>query len=162
MIYQDKKKNEESSFRSDEQTDRIEVLDTNAESKINDEHVTKRTTGNSIAPITRLDKDKKEPIKKTNSNKDFYFKETDINLLKIIENMDKIVLKAQERQTISEDLDGFVECGIWDFAGQKEYYGTHQTFCTAQAVYILVADIKTALKDTGQSTDFDSIGSKFL
>ncbi|CAG2217899.1 unnamed protein product [Mytilus edulis] len=41
---------------------------------------------------------------------------------------------------------GLVECGIWDFAGQKEYYPTHPTFLTRHAIYLLVADITDDIK----------------
>ncbi|CAG2243852.1 unnamed protein product [Mytilus edulis] len=32
-------------------------------------------------------------------------------------------------------------CGLWDFAGQKEFYATHQAFLTGSALYLVVADI---------------------
>ncbi|XP_063405712.1 uncharacterized protein LOC134689676 [Mytilus trossulus] len=32
-------------------------------------------------------------------------------------------------------------CSLWDFAGQKEFYATHQAFLTSGAVYLVVADI---------------------
>ncbi|VDI66750.1 Hypothetical predicted protein, partial [Mytilus galloprovincialis] len=35
----------------------------------------------------------------------------------------------------------FADCGFWDFAGQKEFYATHQTFLCSNAVYLLVVDI---------------------
>ncbi|CAG2219251.1 unnamed protein product [Mytilus edulis] len=45
----------------------------------------------------------------------------------IIDKMEEILKDAKrERQTTSPE--DFVECGIWDFAGQKDYYATHQTF----------------------------------
>jgi GTPase SAR1 family protein len=31
----------------------------------------------------------------------------------------------------------FADCAIWDFAGQKEFYATHQTFLTNSAIYLL-------------------------
>ncbi|XP_052082642.1 uncharacterized protein LOC127720206 isoform X2 [Mytilus californianus] len=34
-------------------------------------------------------------------------------------------------------------CGLWDFAGQKEFYCTHQAFLTSSAIYLVVADMKT-------------------
>ncbi|CAC5419699.1 unnamed protein product [Mytilus coruscus] len=33
-------------------------------------------------------------------------------------------------------------CGLWDFAGQKEFYATHQAFLTSSAIYLVVADIR--------------------
>ncbi|XP_063448527.1 uncharacterized protein LOC134728058 [Mytilus trossulus] len=56
----------------------------------------------------------------------------------------------------------YAECGIWDFAGQKEFYATHQAFITSNSVFLLVADIS---KDVNIDDDtsmlqrgFDSIG----
>ncbi|CAG2256848.1 unnamed protein product [Mytilus edulis] len=78
----------------------------------------------------------------------------------IIDKMEEILKDAKrERQTTSpEDL---VECGIWDFAGQKDYYATHQTFFTPHAIYLLVANIEDAMEEmmnTKPDTDHDSIG----
>lgn len=36
------------------------------------------------------------------------------------------------------DNNKFADCIIMDFAGQKEYYSTHQTFLTRNAVYLVV------------------------
>lgn len=33
---------------------------------------------------------------------------------------------------------GFADCIIMDFAGHKEYYSTHQTFLTTNAIYLVV------------------------
>ncbi|OPL33218.1 serine pats1 threonine-protein kinase, partial [Mytilus galloprovincialis] len=56
----------------------------------------------------------------------------------------------------------YAECGLWDFAGQKEFYATHQAFITSNSVFLLVADIS---KDVNIDVDtsmlqrgFDSIG----
>ncbi|CAC5410611.1 unnamed protein product [Mytilus coruscus] len=37
--------------------------------------------------------------------------------------------------------DQYADCGFWDFAGQKEFYATHQTFLSRNAIYLLVLDI---------------------
>ncbi|CAG2225272.1 unnamed protein product [Mytilus edulis] len=37
----------------------------------------------------------------------------------------------------------YARCGLWDFAGQKEFYCTHQAFLTSSAIYLVVADMKT-------------------
>lgn len=50
------------------------------------------------------------------------------------------------------------DCGFWDFAGQKEFYATHQTFLSANAVYLLVADTS---KDFTKKTYNDMIEDKF-
>lgn len=77
----------------------------------------------------------------------------------VIDNMNDI-LKAAKHKKKQLKSEGLVECGIWDFAGQKEYYATHQTFCTPDAIYILVADINDDLKHDN-NVEFDSIGGKF-
>ncbi|CAG2252371.1 unnamed protein product [Mytilus edulis] len=59
-------------------------------------------------------------------------------------------------------MEQFADCGFWDFAGQREFYATHQTFLSSNAVYLLVVDIS---KDFTNKTynnmiekEFDSIG----
>ncbi|CAC5368629.1 unnamed protein product [Mytilus coruscus] len=74
-----------------------------------------------------------------------------------IENMDDILLEAQSQKE-KMAADGLVQCGIWDFAGQKDYYATHQTFFTPHAIYILVTDIEDEIGDTKHDQSFDSIG----
>ncbi|VDI35533.1 Hypothetical predicted protein [Mytilus galloprovincialis] len=56
----------------------------------------------------------------------------------------------------------FADCGFWDFAGQKQFYATHQTFLNANAVYLLAVDIskeftKQTHKEMIENT-FDGIG----
>ncbi|XP_052073940.1 uncharacterized protein LOC127711826 [Mytilus californianus] len=77
----------------------------------------------------------------------------------IIENMNEILSGAKfEKDKMTSE--GLVECGIWDFAGQKDYYATHQTFFTPHAIYLLVADITEDIKDIqhDENADFDKIG----
>ncbi|XP_071149142.1 uncharacterized protein [Mytilus edulis] len=50
----------------------------------------------------------------------------------------------------SPENEQLADCGFWDFAGQKEFYATHQTFLSSNAVYLLVVDT---------STDFSKIHS---
>ncbi|CAC5355479.1 unnamed protein product [Mytilus coruscus] len=103
-------------------------------------------------------------ISRKNENPEHPEEDDKINEL-LIKEMNKILLGAKTMQTekdntTSEDL---VECGIWDFAGQKDYYATHQTFFTAHAIYLLVTDIEDIEKDmksTKEDNDvnFDNIG----
>ncbi|CAG2230323.1 unnamed protein product [Mytilus edulis] len=39
--------------------------------------------------------------------------------------------------------NNYARCGLWDFAGQKEFYCTHQAFLTSSAIYLVVVDMKT-------------------
>lgn len=45
----------------------------------------------------------------------------------------------QSTPTTSSNL--YALCELWDFAGQKEFYATHQAFLTSNAVYLVVADM---------------------
>ncbi|CAC5384438.1 unnamed protein product [Mytilus coruscus] len=52
-------------------------------------------------------------------------------------------------------------CELWDFAGQKEFYATHQAFLTSSAVYLVVADMGDDISKQGLSqcfSDFQHIG----
>lgn len=52
-------------------------------------------------------------------------------------------------------------CGLWDFAGQREFYATHQAFLTKNAVYLVVANMEEDIckKDVKQCfADFPDIG----
>lgn len=81
----------------------------------------------------------------------------------ISEHMDDILfyVKNKKHKMTSE---GLVECGIWDFAGQKDYYATHQTFFTPDAIYLLVVDITDDIEAVQHNKQFniDSSGGKIL
>lgn len=80
------------------------------------------------------------------------------------EELDVILLKAMKTKT-KMIQEGLIQCCIWDFAGEKDYYVTHQTFLTSNAIYIIVADVNKDIKTLdmiAQDKDFDSIGGKNL
>lgn len=52
-------------------------------------------------------------------------------------------------------------CGLWDFAGQKDFYATHQTFLTSSAIYLVVADMADDIFREGRKhcfEDFQNVG----
>ncbi|VDH97162.1 Hypothetical predicted protein [Mytilus galloprovincialis] len=54
-------------------------------------------------------------------------------------------------------------CGLWDFAGQKEFYATHQAFLTSCAIYLVVADIDDDISKqdiTQYFADYSEVGVK--
>ncbi|VDI72377.1 Hypothetical predicted protein [Mytilus galloprovincialis] len=70
---------------------------------------------------------------------------------------------GQKPEFLSIDKsEEFADCAFWDFAGQKEFYATHQTFLSANAVYLLVVDISEDFKSKTYENmiekEFDSIG----
>ncbi|XP_063438219.1 uncharacterized protein LOC134719175 [Mytilus trossulus] len=40
-----------------------------------------------------------------------------------------------------QDEDGFANLTVWDFAGDIEYYNTHQTFLNSEAIFLVVANL---------------------
>lgn len=76
---------------------------------------------------------------------------------KIIDEMDTILTEVKKDQD-KKTSQGLVECGLWDFAGQKDYYVTHQIFLNPHAIYLLVADISEDIEAVTGDEDFDSIG----
>ncbi|XP_071150425.1 probable serine/threonine-protein kinase pats1 [Mytilus edulis] len=56
----------------------------------------------------------------------------------------------------------FADCGFWDFAGQKDFYATHQTFLSTNAVYLLVTDVSIDFSNQTYhkmlEDKFDSVG----
>ncbi|XP_076085436.1 uncharacterized protein LOC143056236 [Mytilus galloprovincialis] len=81
---------------------------------------------------------------------------TDDMRIQITKQMNSILVGAKKDQhkMTSESL---VECGLWDFAGQKDYYATHQTFLNPHAIYLLVTNISEDIAATEDNTNFDSI-----
>ncbi|CAC5422025.1 unnamed protein product [Mytilus coruscus] len=81
---------------------------------------------------------------------------------RVSEEMDEIFLEVKKitEKITTEDL---IECRLWDFAGEKDYYVTHQTFLTPQAIYLLVANVNDEIKQVDmleKDTEFDSIAGK--
>ncbi|XP_052097433.1 uncharacterized protein LOC127732435 [Mytilus californianus] len=68
------------------------------------------------------------------------------------------------KSTVNTPLNLYALCELWDFAGQKEFYATHQAFLTSSAVYLVVADMKDEISKQGLSqcsADFQHIGGRF-
>ncbi|XP_076108341.1 uncharacterized protein LOC143076448 isoform X1 [Mytilus galloprovincialis] len=40
-----------------------------------------------------------------------------------------------------QDEDGYANLTVWDFAGDIEYYNTHQTFFNSEAIFLVVANL---------------------
>ncbi|CAG2230044.1 unnamed protein product [Mytilus edulis] len=55
-----------------------------------------------------------------------------------------------------ESTEILASCWLWDFAGQKDFYATHQAFLSKCAVYLLVTDKLEASYVEKLWTDFDS------
>ncbi|CAG2207852.1 unnamed protein product [Mytilus edulis] len=68
-----------------------------------------------------------------------------------------------KRFTSKQSSNHYALCGLWDFAGQKEFYATHQAFLTNSAVYLVVADMADDIlkQDVKQNfATFQTVGGK--
>ncbi|XP_063418386.1 uncharacterized protein LOC134701177 [Mytilus trossulus] len=68
---------------------------------------------------------------------------------------DDLMSNVFYKSTIDNPSNLFALCELWDFAGQKEFYATHQAFLTSCAVYIVVADMKDDISKQSLSQCFD-------
>ncbi|CAC5416056.1 unnamed protein product [Mytilus coruscus] len=104
----------------------------------------------SIRKLDKIDMTKPEQI-----DEDLNLKMTEA----IVKNMDAFLSYVKNKKDNMKS-DGLVECGIWDYAGPRDYYATHQTFLTSKAIYLLVVDITDGITTFQDDTEFsfESIG----
>ncbi|CAC5373137.1 unnamed protein product [Mytilus coruscus] len=65
------------------------------------------------------------------------------------------------KSTLKAPQGHYATCELWDFAGQKDFYATHQAFLTSSAVYLVVADMNDDIikQDLNQCfQDYQHIG----
>lgn len=71
--------------------------------------------------------------------------------------MSNILSNSSKEDSKSESQ--YAPCGLWDFAGQREFYATHQAFLTNSCIYILVASMKEEVEKKNVSfTEFGNLG----
>lgn len=78
------------------------------------------------------------------------------------ENIDKItsaIIDTYLKPGDEEPQEMMAFCLLWDFAGRKDFYATHQIFMPKSAVYILVTD---SLDSSTVENMSDESGSTFL
>lgn len=84
---------------------------------------------------------------------------TDFMKQQIIKEMNSLLLDVRKHKKVDDE---YADCGLWDFAGERDYYATHQTFMTKNAIYIIVADVSKDIKETVPDTLFDSVGGIYI
>ncbi|XP_076084380.1 uncharacterized protein LOC143055122 [Mytilus galloprovincialis] len=72
-----------------------------------------------------------------------------------INEMTSTIMKSCLKSTTEEQNDKLAFCWLWDFAGQKEFYATHQVFLSKCAVYLLVTDSLEFSTAENQGLDFE-------
>ncbi|VDH96323.1 Hypothetical predicted protein [Mytilus galloprovincialis] len=77
--------------------------------------------------------------------------ETDQPSNEIMQTSEQIASKElsafSDTDVVLKDDEDFTTLTLWDFAGDEEFYATHQTFLNPDAVYILVANLNDKDKD---------------
>ncbi|XP_052093481.1 uncharacterized protein LOC127729668 isoform X1 [Mytilus californianus] len=68
------------------------------------------------------------------------------------------IASGNESSISQYETEQYADCGFWDFAGQKEFYATHQTFLSTNAIYLLVVNIS---QDFTKKTYNDMIENEF-
>ncbi|CAN0103048.1 unnamed protein product, partial [Laminaria digitata] len=48
---------------------------------------------------------------------------------------------------------GLLEISIWDFAGQADYYASHQIFLTKGSLFLLVVDLQALLREAASEVE---------
>ncbi|KAH3779421.1 hypothetical protein DPMN_157224 [Dreissena polymorpha] len=54
---------------------------------------------------------------------------------------------SEKRKALLDESKNEVTVSVWDFAGQPQYYSTHQFFLNKRSIYIVVMDMTKELKD---------------
>ncbi|VDI29220.1 Hypothetical predicted protein [Mytilus galloprovincialis] len=112
------------------------------------------TNNRTISHFDEISSDKIHRTTETKENLD----KNEPSLLLMPENL---MSEVFSKSTVKTQRNLYALCELWDFAGQKEFYATHQAFLTSSAVYLVVADMENDIikQDKSQfSADFQHIG----
>ncbi|XP_063448129.1 uncharacterized protein LOC134727678 [Mytilus trossulus] len=123
-----------------------------------------------------LDTSNDNPNEAKSSKKDYFIGKQDKTRTETIEESEEIQVerKTQPLEMPSDLMSNiysnsskedsksesqYAPCGLWDFAGQREFYATHQAFLTNSCIYILVASMKEEVEKKNVSfTEFGNLG----
>lgn len=119
-------------------------------------------TEESISNITDMDTMTQEhsnitEIKSTDIE-DFPSSDNDEN----VKQMTSAIMESCVRRRVGGSQDMLAFCWLWDFAGQKDFYATHQVFLSTSAIYLLVTD-RLEFSTAGELwTDFEKSARKLI
>ena len=82
---------------------------------------------------------------------------------KVSAALHELLSDVQRSEDNEVSLEEFAEVRFMDFAGQKDYYATHQVFLSPYVLYLLVSDINKDIKSvTEQGLKFDDIAGMYF
>lgn len=83
--------------------------------------------------------------------------ENDENIVQMVSS----VMESCLHLNADESHDKLALCALWDFAGQKDFYATHQVFLSKCAVFLLVTDSLESSYADQLWIDFKDTARKF-
>lgn len=118
-----------------------------------------------------VDSDSSQEVENKNQFENFECNEIKSNEVKNetgLENDEKIVqmtsavMQSCFHRNADDSHDTLAFCALWDFAGQKDFYATHQVFLSKCAVFLLVTDSLESSNAEKLWIDFKETARKFL
>ncbi|XP_063408095.1 uncharacterized protein LOC134691480 [Mytilus trossulus] len=98
---------------------------------------------------------KKENMYDTKINNYTTENESDLVNDESINEMTSTIMKSCLQFREKEQHDTLAFCWLWDFAGQKDFYATHQVFLSKYAVFLLITDSLEFSTAEDQGIDFE-------
>ena len=101
--------------------------------------------------------------KKANETTEIDEPKTSESILNLEKDTDRKISEAHEKllhdlKQLEISTDVFAECRFWDFAGEKDYYATHQVFLNPYVLYLLVTNMTIDIKFASKGVcKFDDI-----
>ncbi|CAC5421161.1 unnamed protein product [Mytilus coruscus] len=124
----------------------------------NRDHTTMQVDQTNYSIINHLDNTPTYKIDRKNDMK----VNLDKNQSSLLVMPEDLMANVFTKSTAKTPRNLYALCELWDFAGQKEFYATHQAFLTSSAVYLVVADMKDDILSEEDkpkcSADFQHIG----
>ncbi|VDI57682.1 Hypothetical predicted protein [Mytilus galloprovincialis] len=169
----------EDNYEATNQTNQEAAVQDDINSKI-DEHSEDQFDVNHTRELQRkeldnIDKEVNDTVSIT-SNRSTVLNE-ECNIITVDEELCQTTRKDDLNKMTSDIIDKYVKnsdasqpqkqeelasCWLWDFAGQNDFYATHQAFLSSCAVYILVADSLEFSAKEKLWIDFENSARKYL
>lgn len=151
-VAEDEKTTKKNNIKTRSQTDSVERNDINGQHEVNNKTdsdifesqdsleigIKQGNVDTSMHEIQNndeyFDNDKIKFHENENENESAIEKDDNIN------KMTSAIMESCLHRKGDEQHDPLAFCWLWDFAGEKDYYATHQVFLSTCAVYLLVTD----------------------
>lgn len=148
---------EDNSDMIDTSVDEIKQENTNNVIDESNENVKTMNDGPDIGKTNQFKRFENNPMKSNEIEN-----ERDIQSEEKIVQMTNSIMQSCVRPNANDSHDMSAFCALWDFAGQKDFYATHQVFLSKCAVFLLVTDSLESSCAEKLWIDFQDTARKFL